>query len=260
MSIDDAENGSGGGGGGHDAGGMLRWLLTYADMITLLMAFFIMMYSMSVISLDKFDAAASSLRAEFGPSVDNARRSRGAGLLPGVGDGAGPVLAPLEEDIQAVVDQLEEYVADRDLADLVTTRQEQRGLVISVVSDNLLFPVGQAELRAPALSILDEIAGLLKELPNDIVVEGHTCNLPIRTALYPSNWELSAARACRVVRYLAERKGVPATRLAATGHGDSRPVSSNDTEESRVRNRRVDMVIVAGVNHDSSLTTREPDR
>jgi len=167
--------------------------------------------------------------------------------------------APLEEDIQAVADQLEEYVAERDLADLVSTRQEQRGLVISVVSDNLLFPVGQAELRAPALSILDEIAGLMKELPNNIIVEGHTCNLPIRTALYPSNWELSAARACRVVRHLAERKGVSSTRLAATGYGDSRPVSPNDTEEGRVRNRRVDVVIVARANHDSTLTAGGPD-
>ena len=259
MGIDDAENGSGGGGGGHDGGGMLRWLLTYADMITLLMAFFIMMYSMSVISLDKFDAAASSLRAEFGPPVPNAKRSGGAGLLPGVGRRQEEMWAPLEEDIQAVVDQLDEYVAERDLAELVTTRQEQRGLVISVVSDNLLFPVGQAELRAPALSILDEIAGLLKELPNEIVVEGHTCTLPIRTALYPSNWELSAARACRVVRHLTERQGVPATRLAATGYGDSRPVASNETEEGRVRNRRVDIVIVARANQGSTPTSRGAD-
>ena len=260
MSIDTGEHDSEGGGGGHDAGGMLRWLLTYADMITLLMAFFIMMYSMSVISLDKFEAAASGLRAEFGPPAPNARSSRGAGLLPGTTPHQEEMWAPLEEDIQAVADQLEEYVAERDLADLVSTRQEQRGLVISVVSDNLLFPVGQAELRAPALSILDEIAGLMKELPNNIIVEGHTCNLPIRTALYPSNWELSAARACRVVRHLAERKGVSSTRLAATGYGDSRPVSPNDTEEGRVRNRRVDIVIVAGLKHDSSLATGEQDR
>jgi len=260
MGMDTAEHEAGGGGGGHDLGGMLRWLLTYADMITLLMAVFIMMYSMSVINLEKFDAAASGLRAEFGPPAPGTGLARGAGLLPGAGSRADQIWQPLEEDIQAVADQLEEYVAERDLTDLVSTRQEQRGLVISVVSDNLLFPVGEAELRAPALSILDEIAGLMKKLPNNIIVEGHTCNLPIRTALYPSNWELSAARACRVVRHLTAREGVPATRLAATGYGDSRPVCPNDTEEGRVRNRRVDIVIVAGPKHGSSLTTPEQNR
>ena len=227
--------------GGHDGGGDLRWLLTYADMITLLMAFFIMMYSMSVISREKFDQAAASLRSEFGaPARDQA--SGGSGLLPHLGAAAGP---RLEEPLQSVKDQLEEYIAENDLQSLLQTREEARGLVITLVSDNLLFPVGEATLRAPALSIVDRIAGLLEDIPNLTVIEGHTCSLPIKTSRYPSNWELSAARACAVARYLVEQWEIEPVRLAATGYAASRPVAPNDREEGRAQNRRVEIVLLA---------------
>jgi chemotaxis protein MotB len=228
--------------GGHEAGGMMRWLLTYSDMITLLMAFFIMMYSMSVLNLDKFRRAAASLRAEFGPQVRARDEAGGGGVLahplPGADERA------MEPQVQSVEDQLAKYIQENNLADVVRVRREPRGLVISLVSDNLLFPVGEADLRPPALAILDKIAVLLAGIPNPIVVEGHTCNLPIHTPRYPSNWELSAARACSVVRYLTDRWGLPPSRLAATGYADSRPVAANRTEEGRVQNRRVDVVVL----------------
>jgi len=226
---------------GHDGGGSLRWLLTYADMITLLMAFFIMMYSMSVISKEKFEQAASSFRSEFGAPV----RGEGAGgssILPHLGASTS---ASLEESLQSVKDELEEYIEENDLRDLLQTREEARGLVITLVSDNLLFPVGEAMLRAPALSILDRIAGLLRDVPNLTVIEGHTCSLPIKTSRYPSNWELSAARACAVVRYLVEQWEIDPVRFAATGYAASRPVAPNDREEGRAKNRRVEIVLLA---------------
>jgi chemotaxis protein MotB len=222
---------------------MMRWLLTYADMITLLMAFFIMMYSMSVLNEGKFKRAAESLRREFAPQRAEAQTESGKGHLPIPGSAAPPT--PLEESVQSVDEQLQRYIEENDLADVIHTSREPRGLVISLVSDNLLFPVGEAELRPAALAILDRIAGLLAGVPNPIVVEGHTCNLPISTARFPSNWELSAARACTVVRYLVEHKAIPSRRLSATGYGDSRPIRSNATEEGRVLNRRVDIVILS---------------
>jgi len=226
---------------GHDGGGGLRWLLTYADMITLLMAFFIMMYSMSVISMEKFDQAAASLRSEFGtPGRD--QPAGGSGLLPHAGRSSS---ALLEASLQSVKDQLEEYIQENDLQSLLQTREDARGLVITLVSDNLLFPVGEATLRAPALSIVDRIAGLLQDIPNLTVIEGHTCSLPIKTSRYPSNWELSAARACAVARYLVEQWEIDAVRLAATGYAASRPVESNDREEGRAKNRRVEIVLLA---------------
>jgi len=243
MSLDLSAEESGGG-GGHEAGGMMRWLLTYADMITLLMAFFIMMYAMSSVSTDKFRKAAASLRAEFGPSTSDAGPGGGGGLLPHRLSGPATLLPLLEEDIKLVEDHLQEYVSDNELQDLVHTNQEVRGLVISLASDNLLFSVGEAELRPPALAILDQIAGLLQDLPNPVVIEGHTCALPINTPRYPSNWELSAARACAVVHHLIDRWRIDPLRLAATGYAYSRPVASNETEEGRVLNRRVNIVIL----------------
>jgi chemotaxis protein MotB len=114
-----------------------------------------------------------------------------------------------------------------------------------VASDNLLFPRGDADLRPPALAILGKVAGLLKGIPNAITVEGHTCDLPISTERFPSNWELSAARACSVARYLVDKQGLDPKRLAAAGYGESRPVAPNDSEDGRVRNRRVNLVILA---------------
>lgn len=230
-----------GGGGGHDTGGGMRWLLTYADMITLLMAFFIMMYSMSVLNQEKFRQAAQSLRSEFGAKHPDPAE-QGAGLLPNQGSAQE---MQLEQDVQSVEDRLKEYVERNNLEDLIRTSHRDRNLVITVASDNLLFARGEADLRPPALAILDKVAGLLRGVPNPIAVEGHTCNLPISTARFPSNWELSAARACSVVRYLAEKQSIDSRRLVATGYGESRPVASNDSEEGRVRNRRVNLVILA---------------
>ena len=138
---------------------------------------------------------------------------------------------------------------------MIHTSRELRGLVITVVSDNLLFSVGQAELRPPALAILDQIAELLRGLPNSIAIEGHTCSLPISTSRYPSNWEPSAARACAVVHHLIERWQIDPVRLAATGCADSRPVGSNESEETRTLNRRVEIVILSDI---GSLFPRDP--
>jgi len=231
----------GDGGGGHDAGGGMRWLLTYADMITLLMAFFIMMYSMSVLNQEKFKQAAKSLRSEFGPTRPDFT-DQGAGLLPNQGTAEE---LQLEKDVQSVEDRLQEYVRKNDLEDLIRTSHRDRSLVITVASDNLLFPRGDADLRPPALAILGKVAGLLKGIPNAITIEGHTCDLPISTERFPSNWELSAARACSVARYLVDKQGLDPKRLAAAGYGESRPVAPNDSEDGRVRNRRVNLVILA---------------
>jgi chemotaxis protein MotB len=228
--------------GGHDGGGGLRWLLTYADMITLLMAVFIMMYSMSVVSMEKFNQAAAGLRAEFGGKASSQAGGASARPHPDLMD---TDLPALEDDLQSVRQQLEEYIKENELEEVIRTSHEGRGLVITLVSDNLLFPVGEATLRAPALSILDKIARLLQDIPNLVVIEGHTCILPIRTERYPSNWELSAARACAVVRYLAEQWHIDPVRMAATGYGESRPVQPNDSEEGRALNRRVEIVILA---------------
>jgi chemotaxis protein MotB len=236
----------GGGGGGHDNAGSMRWLLTYADMITLLMAFFIMMYSMSVLNMEKFREVAFSIRSGFGgpleggPGMMNFPESRNS-LLPSPGDiteSSGPGAIP------GVAKEIEQYIKEQGLGEVVRLRVEKRGLVVSLVTDEVLFDLGRAELRPQAKRILAKVADVVRDIPNDLAIEGHTCDLHIKTAQFPSNWELSTARATVVVRYLIERAGVKPARVSASGYADSRPLVHNDSEAHRMINRRVDIVIL----------------
>jgi chemotaxis protein MotB len=126
----------------------------------------------------------------------------------------------------------------------VSFRTEQRGLVVSIVSDDVLFAPGSADLGGSGQAVLDAVARALVELPNQVAIEGHTDDTPIATGRFPSNWELSTARAATVLRYLTERRGVPARRLVAGGYGDQRPLDTNDTPAGRARNRRVDIAVL----------------
>jgi chemotaxis protein MotB len=148
------------------------------------------------------------------------------------------------KSVSDVAADLDRYIKEHKLENSMTVSVEERGLVISVLSDNLLFPIGSAEIRPEATDILDKISEAIRPISNKILVEGHTCNLAIRTQQFPSNWELSAARACRVVRFLIEEYDIAPDRLAAVGYADTRPIKPNDSEIDRQHNRRVDIVIL----------------
>lgn len=249
--------------GHHDSGGPLRWLLTYADMITLLMAFFIMMYSMSALDLEKFSLAADSLRQEFGESRmsepprvlfrDEAGGRLRPSLLPlslGLGGTSsyGPdasAMAVLQDMVS--FQQLRQYLQANHLDHQVRPRVERRGFVVSLLADGLLFPAASAQMTGNCRGILARLAGVLRDLPNDVCVEGHTCDLPPRGTGYPSNWELSTARATQVARYFIEVQRIPAHRLSAAGYASSKPLVPNTCERNRILNRRVDIVILGDV-------------
>jgi len=148
------------------------------------------------------------------------------------------------KSVEEVAENLDQYIKEHALEEEMAVSVEDRGLVISVLTDNLLFPIGSAELNPGVTEILDKISELIRPISNQILVEGHTCNLPIRTPQFPSNWELSAARASRVVRFLIEEYGIAPRRLGAVGYADTRPMKKNDSEAHRQRNRRVDIVIL----------------
>lgn len=214
-----------------------RWLITYADLITLLLIFFVVMYAISRADLAKFQQVASSIRAAFNLDVLQAAPSGPA------------VVTPLEQDprfsaylsVRAQVGSLFTRLGlDRHGAEVELTTE---GIVIHL-SDAVLFPPGQAELRPEAQRVLDGIAAIVEPLPNPIRVEGHTDNTPPPPGSYPDNWELSAMRAINTVRYLTIVAGLPPQRLSAAGYGEYRPRASNDTLEGRRKNRRVDIVIV----------------
>lgn len=220
-----------------------RWLLTYSDMITLLMAFFIMMYSMSVLNLQKFNEVAISIRSGFGGLLTG----KGQHLLMQPAGNHVPRLNSHPGEQQQLINarrRMESYVTMHNLTSDVEIKQEMRGLVISMQTNNVLFETGSAELKPRAFALLATISRELVPMPNDILVEGHTCSLPIATPLYPSNWELSSARASRVVRAMIH-DGLPGWRLSAVGYADTRPNAPNDTEMHRKKNRRVDIVVLS---------------
>ncbi len=240
-------NGGHGGGGGHDNTGAMRWLLTYADLITLLMVFFVVMYSISTVQAQKWAQVASSLKASFygGTSAIDLNNPPGA---PGITGGqSGP--SPLEQAGQAIAGA----IASDKLPQGVAVYYGERGLTISV-EGSLLFPGGQAYLTPEARKVLIVIAGVLAGLPNKISVEGHTDNYPIHNAQFPSNWDLSVARAVAVVRFLTEDAGLKPDRFIAVGRAQWDPLYPNDTPADRAKNRRVDLVVLRG-EPDTSVGT-----
>jgi chemotaxis protein MotB len=268
-----------GGGAQHEESNE-RWLLTYADMITLLMALFMVLFSISSVNISKWVTLQRSLKAAFSGNI-----LPGGKAIAKPGASANASHAPSSIDVQAIVPvtantastlqsssthgaasgaasaqaqaaaqkqaelftqikhELDTYAREHGFGKKVETTIEPRGLVIRVLTDDLLFASGQATLSSRSTSLLSEISQLLNLAGGHPVnVEGNTDDVPIHSALYPSNWELSTARASTVVRFLSEH-GVGAQRLTATGYADQHPIASDATAAGRARNRRVEIVL-----------------
>ena len=220
---------------------MMRWLLTYADMITLLLALFIILFAISTISRVKFQRLATAISGGFN-NADSINNPPNGGTT---GNEAGRTE---EANMASAKQQLDKYIAQRNLRSKVQTRLDRQGLVITLLSDKTYYDSGSAELRPETKQLLDVVAKQLRKLPNDVRVEGSTDNVPIATAEFPSNWELSAARATGVTRYLVEQDKIVPTRISFAGYGEFHPKFPNDTDAHRQQNRRVDIVILNGVN------------
>lgn len=291
------------------------WVIPYADVLTLLMALFLVLWALGDTNEEKTSIAADSFRRELGGAGvaefdlgfgNGDSGGGGVGILDGVGpaplagtdesesviDGEGsapevpedtgilvglspdaispddprfdplddPSLVPPEDgesgggtgglDGETVdpLDEIERAVREEavgsGLATAVGFRREARGLVVSIVSDSVLFGEGAAAVQPDGVTILGVVAGALLDRPNAIIVEGHTDSRPISTAEFPSNWELSTARATSVLRLLSEQLGIANGRLSAAGYADTRPIASADDPASLARNRRVEIVVI----------------
>ncbi|SFC84933.1 flagellar motor protein MotD [Massilia yuzhufengensis] len=224
-----------------------RWLISYADFITLLFAFFVVMYAISIVNEGKYAVLSEALGDAFG----------GRSLAPQAATTVEPVL-PLShivnrkrleaakrerERMQVLAKDLSATLLPLVKSGQVRVTQNARGISIEI-NASALFDQGEAELQRDARELLGEVAGLLRNDPHRIEVEGHTDQLPIATARYASNWELSAVRAASVVRLFIEA-GVLDARLSAIGYGSTRPVAPNDTPVNQARNRRVAVMILA---------------
>ena len=239
-----------------------RWLITYADMITLLMAFFIMLFTMSQLDLAKFKEFQQGFASQVSNKEINLVADGGSGVLDGSAGTQEDLIKQAEQVLneQSKHDLARKLERDRlldverefvrrvhaaGLARKVGFRLERRGLIVTIVSDDVLFDVGSADLRGDGRKVLNGLAGVLRGMPNDVAVEGHTDNVPISGGPYRDNWVLSTARATSVLSYLLKGEGIAPSRLSAAGYADQRPVSSNGTHRGRSANRRVEIVILS---------------
>lgn len=247
-----------------------EWLLTYSDLVTLLLTFFVLLFSMAVIDKQKFEEVANSLRSTFlrtssgdtfnfnkgeelisitqqnnvdneGESEvnDDPRKSEGQEQQSEEERKAEEIKA---QKLQDVKKQVQQAIVKLDLENFVTIIEEKHSLILRLDSV-ILFDLGSADIKPSGKEILTKIGSILKELDHEIMIQGHTDNLPINTLLFPTNWELSTKRATNVVLHLIDSCNLEPSKLTATGNGEFRPIRPNDTEENRQKNRRIDIVI-----------------
>jgi len=235
----------------HEVDNHERWLISYADFITLLFAFFVVMYAISSVNENKYKVFSASLTTAFGG--EGAAKSDTVTplneqdqLLKSLVDrrNARMVerLRKQQEYLRNVVKNLNQVMAPLVTSGQVTVSQTSRGVVLEI-NASALFNQGDAELRREAVKTLIDVAGVLGQGEQAIEVEGYTDDVPINNPRFPSNWELSSARASSVVRLFIEH-GVEAGRLTAVGSAANHPVSPNDTAEGRARNRRVTVTLL----------------
>ncbi|XXM71766.1 flagellar motor protein MotS [Lysinibacillus sphaericus] len=222
-----------------------RWMVTFSDLITLILVFFILLFSMSQIDIVKFRAIADSFQQkeilDFDPSIIPSEQSSGKTNLEMTGEIADRK-DKQEEELRGLLSDVRSYLRENGLDEIVTATRTERGVVL-VLPEQSLFDSGEADVLPSSYLFLDKVAALLERIPNFVKVEGHTDNRPISTSKFPSNWELSSARASSVIRYLTSTDDLDPKRFIAVGYGDTRPVAPNDTEENLQKNRRVEIII-----------------
>lgn len=248
-----------------------RWLVSYADLITLMFAFFVVMYSLSSVNEGKYRILAASLEAAFrGPTKSLQPIQAGEIARSPVGAPAGLRSTPavldlafifdsidkqdyyerLKEKIKKIASQLEKAMSPFIDEDKVSVRRNDLWIEVEI-KDSVLFPSGSAKLAREAGSVLRKVADVMKHHPNRIQVEGFTDNVPINNYTYPSNWELSASRAGTVVRLLSQY-GVESSRMVAMGYAEHRPKADNSTSEGRKKNRRVVVTVLADLDSEDN--------
>lgn len=213
------------------------WMDTYADTITLLLTFFILLYSFSTIDNEKLKAIAYSLKSQVGgeePITIDKTDKNIDNITPGIG-------AKSEYDI--LVEKITKLLQENGLTDLVKIREEDAGVILQI-GDNIMFDTADARLKGESKKVLDVVSSLIPKINNEIMIQGHTDNRPIKSSQYESNWELSTARAFAVLKYFINDKHLDPKRFSATGYGEYRPIVENSSEENMEINRRVDILIV----------------
>jgi len=258
-----------------------RWLITYADMITLLMVLFIVLFAISQVDQKRFDMLKEGMAAAFGETASPFQGTQQ--VMPDSGDPMTPVLpetgarpqqvqlaqpatsatsavqhssalAEAQREVQNLNQlrhQLARRLAQSGYRDDVTMRIDETGLRISLVSRHIVFDANLAVLTPRGARVLDVLAPVLRRLPNQIEIDGHTNQVKVKPKFYPTDWELSAARAVTVLRYLNEHGHVPGARLDAVAYGHERPLLDPSKPKAMALNKRVDIVVLSSASEDA---------
>jgi chemotaxis protein MotB len=241
----------GGGGGGHDGAGGMRWLLTYADMITLLLALFVMLFAMSAVDSAKFQSVAAALSAAFGMPGNPA-------LLNGGGSvGSKPIVFPSSQlQVTRIKDKLAKHILEQRAEPAINLHLNERGLLIRIFTDKVQFARGSATLPKAYRRLLDVIAENLATTPNAVQVSGYTDNTGPGSG---KNWDISGMRAVNTVKYLAGR-GIAGERLSASAFSEYAPLVPNSDEDHRSMNRRIDIQVMKAPVLDELLHSGQVER
>jgi chemotaxis protein MotB len=244
------------------------WLLTYSDLVTLLLTFFVLLFSMATIDKQKFEQVATSLQSRFtqmsSGEIFNTNKGKDIFAVVEVNNAVDEGKSDVNNDpemkdimqeeilegaeaikarkLENVKKQIEKAIIDLGIEEYVTIIEEKE-IVVLRFDSLVLFDIGKAHINASGKDALQKLGIILKQLDNDITIQGHTDNLPINTREFPTNWELSTRRATNVVLFLIDKCDVEPSKLTAEGNGEYKPIRPNDTEENRQKNRRIDIVI-----------------
>ncbi|BDV44043.1 flagellar basal body stator protein MotB [Geotalea uraniireducens] len=241
-----------------------RWLVSYGDLLTLLFAVFVVLYAMSQADKKKTEEVMQSIQQAFGMSVAGSQGAK-LNVIPsnridpipsiksapasistqqkGVSNHSGIKITATENEFKRIKSSIEAYLIKEGKTDKVIVDITRRGLVISLKEAGF-FDSGSAKVKQQSISVIATIARSLAIYANELRIEGHTDNIPIRTSQFRSNWELSSARANNIMHLLTEAYGLEPERMSTVGNGEYRPIDTNDTPEGRAKNRRVDIVVL----------------
>lgn len=232
-----------------------RWLLTYSDLITLLMVFFIVMYASSTINAAKYQELKESLGQVLNPGSSEAVDPTFSAASP-ITPAALTKPAAEQADLNDIAAQLNTYLNDNNLQDSISVNVTQRGVVVSL-KDSVLFDPGSIEIKPNINAKLVAIGKVLVQMNNYIRVEGNTDNVPMKGSTIKNNWQLSVLRATQVLQVLVNQSGVPPQRISSIGYGEYRPAAPNTTSNNKAKNRRVDIVILSDIYNKSEASSAD---
>lgn len=220
-----------------------RWLVSYADFITLLFAFFVSMYAISSVNEGKFRIMSEALAIAFNPTLYTSTKMQEGPRF--VKEQKSHMAQEFKDMFTSNYQKLQTALKELEKEKKLTLLMDDQKITIRI-SESTLFASGTDELLPEAVQVLDEVAKVLKEMPNNVRIEGHTDNIPINTPRFPSNWDLSSLRSIRILKFFIDSHKYEPRKMSALGYGEYRPITSNDTPEGRGKNRRVDIMVING--------------